>query len=135
MKRPKIRSAHGPEYGIQKEICSFLRARGWWVERLIGNALQMGLPDLIVGHPKWGVRFVEVKNHDEYNFTRAQKHKFPILDRYGFGIWILTAGTEAEYEKLFAPPNWKEYWKPGWGEINVDELLEELDVDVSGQVD
>jgi hypothetical protein len=129
MKKPKIRTAHGPEYGIQKEICNFLRDRGWHIERLIGNALQMGLPDLLVGHPKWGVRFIEVKNSDEYNFTKAQRAKFPILDRYGFGIWILTAATEEEYQKLFSTPNWKDYWKSSWGPLDVDSLLDELNGD------
>jgi hypothetical protein len=87
----------------------------------------MGLPDLLVGHPKWGVRFLEVKNDGEYNFTRAQKLKFPVLDAFGFGVWILTSATEEEYQKLFGAPNWKDYWKPQWGEINVESLLEELD--------
>lgn len=127
MKTPKIRAAHGPEFGIQREICKYLRDRGWHVERLIGNALQMGLPDLIVGHPKYGVRFLEVKNSGEYNFTKAQKSKFPILDAYGFGIWIMTAATEEEYQKLFKLPNWRDYWKKTWGPISIEKLLGDLD--------
>ena len=127
MKKPSIRAAHGPEFGIQREICRFLRDRGWHIERLIGNALQMGLPDLIIGHIKWGVRFVEVKNEGAYEMTKAQRLKFPVLAQYGFGIWILTEATEEQYQRLFKAPNWKDYWKPKYGPIDVDAMLDELD--------
>jgi hypothetical protein len=127
MNRPKIRKAHGPEYGIQKEICCFLRERGWHVERIVGIGWQFGLPDLYITHPKWGQRWLEVKNPGEYTFTKAQRIKFPILDKYGTGIWLLTAATEDEYEKLFKGPNWKDYWKKTWGPIDIDALLAELE--------
>ena len=48
MKKPSIRAKHGPEFHIQKEIVKFLQARGWHVERLVGNAYQAGLPDLYI---------------------------------------------------------------------------------------
>ena len=126
MEPTKIRKAHGPEYGIQQEVVRFLWLRGWWVERLVGFAWQYGLPDLIAGHPKWGIRFVEVKNENAYEMTRAQKLKFPILDKFGFGIWILTEATEEQYDRLFKPPNWKDYWKTNYGPIDIDSLLDTL---------
>jgi hypothetical protein len=127
VERPKIRDKHGPEYGIQRDIVIYLKARGWHVERLVGDAFQRGLPDLLVVHPKFGLRFVEVKNDGEYNFTKAQKQKFPVLDKYGLGIWILVGADEKNYDKLFAPPNWKDYWKASWGEVDIDALLDELE--------
>ena len=33
----------------------------------------------------------------------------------GIGIWILTAATQDEYDKLFKLPNWRAYWKESWG--------------------
>ncbi len=126
MKRPSIRQKHGPEYGIQNEVIAYLIQRGWHTERIIGNAFQRGLPDLYAGHKKWGQRWIEIKNETRYEFTKAQRHKFPILDSFNIGIWVLVAATEEEYDKLFQPPNWKEYWKTRYGDINLDELLEEL---------
>ena len=126
MKPPKIRAAHGPEYGIQREIINFLRVRKWHVERIVGIGWQFGLPDLYIAHPQWGQRWLEVKNDGEYTFTKAQKIKFPILASFGVGIWIMTAATEEQYERLFKEPNWRDYWKKSWGQINIDALLEEL---------
>ncbi len=127
MKKPTIRNRHGPEHGIQKEICQFLRARGWLVQRMIGNALQYGVPDLYIAHSKWGQRWLECKNPQEWNFTQAQRINFPLWDSYNVGIWILTAATKEEYQKLFKVPNWRDYWKNSWGKINVESLLKELD--------
>jgi len=126
----KIRQpAHGPEFKIQADLIRFLQARGWHVERLVGGAFQMGLPDLIAFHPKWGSRFIEVKNAKRYSFTHAQKIKFPILESFKVGIWILTDTTQEEYDKLFAAPNWRSYWKPSWKtptQDEIDKMLEAL---------
>lgn len=124
-----MRAKHGPEYQIQQNIVTFLEARGWHVERLIGNAFQSGLPDLLVFHPKWGYRFVEVKYAKRYSFTAAQKRKFPVLEKFGVGIWILTAATQAEYDKLFKGPNWRAYVKKSWKiptQQEIDTMMEEI---------
>ena len=122
--RPK----HGPEWYIQRDLITFLKARKWLVERMIGNAYQYGIPDLYCHHNKWGGRWIDVKNPGRYSFTREQKIKWPIWERHGCGIWILTAATQVEYDKLFASPNWREYWKPSWGVVpDIDKLLDELD--------
>jgi hypothetical protein len=109
MDKPRIRKQHGPEYGIQREIVKFLRLRGWHVERLVGMAWQSGLSDLFICHKKFGIRFVEIKQEDHYRFTRAQKYKFPQLMKNGCGVWILTAATEKQYERLFGLPNLWDY--------------------------
>lgn len=122
-----IKPKHGPEWFIQRDVVTYLEARGWLVERMIGNALQMGIPDLYCHHPKWSYRWIDCKQPKKYSFTKAQKQKWPKWEKSGVGIWILTAGTQEEYDKLFAPPNWRQFWKPSWGQLpDVDALIEEL---------
>jgi len=130
IRRPK----HGPEWHIQQDLIAFLKARGWLVERMIGNAFQLGIPDLYVHHPKWGARWIDVKRPGgNHRFTKAQKRKWPVWESFGIGIWILTAANQKAYDTLFAPPNWRDYWKESWGEIpDIDSLLDELDREVLG---
>ncbi len=123
IKRPK----HGPEWYIQRDLMTFMRTRGWLVERMTGNMFQVGIPDLYCFHPKWGERWIDVKNPGKYSFTDDQKKKWPIWDSFKVGIWILTAADQIEYDKLFAPPNWKTFWKPSWDKkFNIVTLLQEL---------
>ena len=123
--RPK----HSQEWHIQQALIAYLKIRGWHVERMIGNAFQMGVPDLFIAHPKWGQRWIDVKRPGKnYTFTKAQKLKWPVWEAFGVGIWILTAASQEEYDKLFAPPNWRDYWKASWGKTpDIDALLDELD--------
>ena len=125
IRRPK----HSQEWHIQQALIAYLKVRGWHVERMIGNAFQMGVPDLFIAHPKWGQRWIDVKRPEKnYSFTKAQKLKWPVWEAFGIGIWILTAATQEEYDKLFAPPNWRAYWKASWGQVpDIDALLDELD--------
>ena len=81
---------------------------------------------MYAGHAQWGQRWIEIKNETRYDFTKAQRAKFPVLDSFNIGIWVLVAATEKEYDKLFHEPNWKDYWKKSYGAINIDELLEDL---------
>jgi hypothetical protein len=122
------RPQHGPEWHVQKDLMQFLRDRKWLVERTHGNLYQTGFPDLYCYHPTWNYRWIDVKQPNKYSFTKAQRLKWPLWESYGVGIWILIAATQDEYDKLFQPPNWRSYWKPGWGQIpSIDELLDELD--------
>jgi hypothetical protein len=77
-----------------------------------GNVYQQGIPDLYIYHEEYGQRWIDVKNPDRYEFTKHQKVKWPKWERFGVGIWILVAATEDEYDKLFEPPNWRQFWKP-----------------------
>jgi len=71
-----------------------------------GNVYQRGFPDLyITMESKGWERWVEVKNPESYKFTVAQLDNFPFIPK----VWILVAATQAEYEKLFKPPNWRDY--------------------------
>ncbi len=70
---------------------------------------QSGIPDLWIGHRLHGKRWVEVKNPLAYCFTNAQLEWFPRMTASRDYIWILTAATEAEYNKLFKKANWEEF--------------------------
>lgn len=83
--------------------------RDWLVKSTHGNEFQHGLPDLYCAHLRFGTRWIEVKNPLAYSFTAAQLEFFPQLNAVGVGVWILTAATESEYEKLFKPGNWYHY--------------------------
>lgn len=119
-------SKHGPEYKIQADFIKFLKERGWHVERMIGNAFQMGIPDLYVHHPRYGPRWIDLKNPDRNELTKAQRAKWPIWESFGIGIWIIAAATEEEYSKLFREPNWRCYWKARYDE-DIQELKDSLD--------
>lgn len=103
----KLRSR--PEEKIRTAIKKFLEDRAWLVEVTHGNLYQAGLPDLYCAHVIHGPRWIEVKNPQRYQFTKAQKVKFPRFEAHGVGIWVLTAATLAEYSKLFQAPNWRQY--------------------------
>lgn len=96
---------------IQNHIKVMLESRGWHVERIVGGKLQNGLPDLYVTHLKYGGRWIEVKRPMMIGsrWTKAQKHKFPILSANGTGIWILTGAQDRDYDLLFKEPNLKQY--------------------------
>lgn len=122
------RAAHGPEWHIQQDLIRFLRCREWNVEHTNGNLYQTGFPDLFIHHKKWQTRWIDCKQPKNYTFTKHQKRKWPIWDSFGIGIWILTAATQEQYDLLFGPPNWKDYWKSSWGNIpDIDTLLQELE--------
>lgn len=83
-----------------------LTLKGWHVEVTHGNLYQFGFPDLYAMHRMYGTRWIEVKNPGKYQFTEAQLKTFPMWNAHGVGIWILTAATEEEYQKLFKSYNW-----------------------------
>lgn len=123
------RTTHGPEWYIRRDLEEFLVARKWNVEKTHGNLFQQGFPDLYIAHPKYGERWIDVKQPGgKYTFTNAQKVKWPLWESYNIGIWILVAATQEEYDKLFRPPNWRAYWKKKWGEIpSIDSLLDQVE--------
>lgn len=86
-----------------------MRHRGWFVKETHGNLYQSGFPDVYCTHSQYGIRWVECKNAEAYCFTPAQLETFPKLAANGTGIWIIVAATEAEYQKLWSPPNWYVY--------------------------
>lgn len=98
-----------PETKIQQSIIDFLKVRDWGVRQTHGNMYQSGFPDLFAYHLRYGTRWIEVKVDGHYSFTVAQLEVFPEFSAKGVGIWILTAATNTEYQKLFRPANWHMY--------------------------
>ena len=95
----------GPEARIQRDLIEFLKVRNWYVKVLHGSIYQSGMPDLYIIQRRYGRRFIEVKNAKSFKFTAAQWIDFPRMVSEGEQIWVLTAATEAEYQKLFQKPN------------------------------
>lgn len=121
---------HGPEWYIQQDLIKFLETRGWLVEVMHGNLYQKGIPDLFAFRKDVGVRWIDCKNPASYTFTQDQRKKWPKWRDAGIGIWILTAATQEEYDKLFGPPNMGDYWKSSWGTLptlDLDKLLDEIE--------
>ena len=115
------------EKKIQDGITVALQLRGWHVERLVGFALQRGLPDLMAFHPKFSYRFIEVKRPKGYRFTKAQVDKFPKLVAHGVGIWVLTCWEDNELAKLFQPPNLSQFLDISkYPSDDVDKLLADI---------
>lgn len=109
MQTPKLYDAKGPEAKIQTALIKFLLEREWYVKVLHGSVYQSGMPDLFACKRRFGSRFIEVKNPEKYAFTAAQLETFPRLMAEGVGVWVLTAATQTEYDKLFKPPQWFTY--------------------------
>lgn len=132
----KPRAAHGPEFYIQPLWVDFLERKKWHVERLIGNTLQYGIPDLFIAHKDYGTRWVDIKVYGGYSFTKKQRQKWPIWEKYGIGIWILGAKSKVEctkvhmleeYDNLFQQPNWRQFWKASWDiKPDIDNMLEDV---------
>ena len=122
-------SADKLERDIQRELVKFLQARGWHVERMLANSFQTGIPDLFCYHRKWDMRWIEVKRPEGYSFTLRQRQKWPQWERSGIPIHILTAATQEQYDLLFEPPNWREFWRPSFQtptKSDIDRMLDEL---------
>ena len=81
-----------------------------------GNMYQCGFPDIYATHSRYGIRWIEVKLPEMKGskFTPAQHEHFPKLLANGTRIWVLTAATEFEYNKLFSPCNLPYYL---WGKM------------------
>jgi hypothetical protein len=108
---PKIiTKRRGPESIIQLEFQGYLIKRKWSVRSTHGNMFQWGFPDDYACHISFGSRWIEYKTPGRSQpFTAAQLEYFPELNSHGVGVWVITAATETEYKKLFAPQNWWHY--------------------------
>jgi hypothetical protein len=118
------RPAHGREWYIQRDLIEYLKGREWLVERMIGNAFQKGIPDLYAFHPSHGQRWIDVKVEGKWSLTKAQRHKWPMWESFGCHIWILTGADQDNYDKLFSPCNWRDYWKDSYEPVDIDSILD-----------
>lgn len=92
-----------PERELQNAWLTFLKGRGWHVVEMHASARFSGFPDLYITHVEYGCKLVEIKlpGMKGSRFTDAQWEKFPLLEKNGSPIWVLTAVCEDEYAKLF----------------------------------
>lgn len=98
-----------PERKIQDAIKRKLFLLGWHVMETHGNMYQSGFPDLYAMHPRYGTRWIEVKNREGFHFTAAQLKEFKTMTAHGVGVWVLTSDDDSEIDKLFGPANWHHY--------------------------
>jgi hypothetical protein len=94
---------------IQEDIVHFLSLRGWLVHVTHMNMMEKGWPDMNALHPKYGIRFIDVKRPYQGQCTKAQKEYWPMMQAFGHAPYIMTAATEVEYKKLFGPPNYTDF--------------------------
>jgi hypothetical protein len=103
----------GPrETRVLRDIRSALESTGWFVQKTHGSAYSAGWPDLMCFRSDPGLRWVEVKRPGgtgtrRGRLTRAQRVRFAEWEAHGLGVWVICAVTEIE--KLFGPPNWREW--------------------------
>ena len=109
VKKFKPKGGHQTEAVIQRDIVKFLQLRGWLVHVTHMNQMESGWPDLNIIHPRYGVRFVDVKVPNKGSLTKRQKEYWPTMHTFGAGPYIMTAATEYEYRKLFGKPNYSDY--------------------------
>lgn len=118
--------AKRPEDQLKEKIKSFLAQRGWLVEHTHGNVYQKGLPDLYCWNEQLGIhRWVDVKMPNRHTYTKDQCQKWTYWESKGLGVWIMMGASEGWYQKLFEPPNFREYWKPSYDRYlqKPDEVL------------
>jgi len=132
MKKPIFRTT--PESAIQERIITYLKRRGWHVEKMHGNAFQKGIPDLYCWNPHLGDeeglhRWVDVKVEGQHQYTKSQCQKWPLWESIGLGVWIMMGDTDEWYAKLFGPANFRDYWRPSYDKYvrKVEDILEELE--------
>lgn len=124
-----------PEEKVRDAIRDRLKGHGWQSHIMHGNRFQSGIPDLYTIHPRNGTRWIDAKVEGRYNFTKAQKLVWPLWHfEFNVGIWILTDGSEKQYQRLFKPPNWLDYWKDSWGDPrsymngpDIDAILDQIE--------
>lgn len=97
------------EAKIQDDIIRMFRHLGWFCKETHGNLFQAGFPDVFCTHTSYGHRWIEVKDPKRTGdiFTPAQHIVFPQLCANGSGVWVMTAATVEEYDKVLkGRPNW-----------------------------
>jgi hypothetical protein len=99
------------EAEIQAKLVENLIKYGWFVKVMHGCAYQVGLPDMFAARLDKGPRWIEVKRpFGKCKFENSQLKTFPLMDKQGIGIWILTGFDDTAIRMLNGPPNWREFF-------------------------
>jgi len=99
------------------------------VEKMHGNAFQVGIPDLYCWHEGMQMhRWVDVKYEKSHQYTKAQCQKWPKWERRGLPVYIMMDDTEEWYAKLFGEPNFRDYWKPRYNKYitPVEDIIKDI---------
>lgn len=96
----------GPEAKIQAALIRRLMGDGWFCKETHGNEFQSGFPDVFACHLSYGSRWIEVKQPTGFKIKDSQHETFHEFSKRNIGVWILTADTQWEVNKLLAPDNW-----------------------------
>lgn len=94
----------GPEAIRQRRIMKELRGNGWFARSTHGNEYQAGFPDIFASHVKYGPRWIEVKNDENWRLEESQLEVFRKFAEKKIGVWIMQDADD--YSKLLQPPNW-----------------------------
>ena len=118
------------ESKLQAEIKVYLERLGWHVEVFTCNAFQKGIPDLVAFN-KGGtvVRWIDVKRPKVGTLTKYQAQKWPIWEKIGVSVWIM---TECDESVLWKPANFRQWWKPRYDKYllrSPANILREMDTD------
>ena len=106
-KKPKRTVSTGPESQGTDRLIRYMEARGWHFERLAAGMYQVGLPDWVAFHVKFGLRWIEMKAPGR-KLRRSQEIKFAIMEQYGQEVYVLE--DERHYPLLFKDKgNWRHY--------------------------
>ena len=74
------------------------------------STFEVGWPDLNCLHPRYGVRFIDVKCPHAHRVTPAQVETWPNMHIFGFAPHVMTGANESEYAKLFRPGNYVDFF-------------------------
>lgn len=98
------------EKDIQARIFDRLVELQWFVKILHGCAFQVGMPDMFAARIDKGYRFIEVKKpYGKCKFQPSQLKTFPLMEKQGVGVWILSNFDDNAIRLLDGPANYKDF--------------------------
>ena len=105
------------ESDLAAKVKKLFESRGWKVINVHGNAFTKGLPDKYcidvterAEGRTLGQRWVELKRPEVGRYTKDQLATFPLIEKAGIGVWVMTDATDAQYKMVVSsPPNWRDF--------------------------
>ncbi len=89
---------------------------------------QYGFPDLYGHHPKWGGRWIDVKESRVIRFTRVQKIKWPVWEEVRLRYLDSDRGQSTRERQTLCAAQLARVLETVWGDVpDINELLDELD--------
>lgn len=81
---------------VRDPLRAHMILNNWSMKVIPGNATLEGLPDMIAGHPFYGIRHIEFKviRNNKIKFTPAQIDDFKWMIDCKMKIWIICAESD-----------------------------------------